>query len=108
MNALHEYEAWLDELDKKLYLKASAVAVEFGSGLVIPLAECRSMDGIVSWAVSLATVIRKHISHLPEKYLLERFVRLACEANRLNLDRALAVSLIEKAVGERHTVWLQK
>jgi hypothetical protein len=108
MTSLHEYEAWLDELDKKLYVKGASVAVEFGSGLKVPLVECRSADGIVKWGISVSSVIREHLFDLPEKYLLARFVRLTCEANHLNLDSALVAAAMEQAIQERHTIWVAK
>jgi hypothetical protein len=84
---LDEYEAWLDTLDKKLYPAGSVVRVEFDHPLVISLSNCADSAGLKICAARLREALRGNHSHLPIKYLLERFLRLAIEANNLRLSR---------------------
>lgn len=84
---LDEYEAWLDMLDKKLYLAGSVVCVEFDHPLAISLSSCADAAGLKVCAQRLREVLRKNHSHLPVKYLLERFLRIAIEANNVPLSR---------------------
>ncbi|MBS1208948.1 MAG: hypothetical protein H6R19_1346 [Proteobacteria bacterium] len=84
---LHDYEAWLDTLDKKLYLAGSVVQVEFDNPLTIRLSNCTDAAGLKLCALSLREALRKNHSHLPVKYLLERFLRIVIKANKIPFSR---------------------
>lgn len=98
MNGLQQYEAWLDQLDTQLTIRCSAIVLDMGDGLRMPLAECRSAEGIIRQGKLLLTTLVHEFAALPEKYLVGRYVRLACQANRLDLDQEALVSEIIKTV----------
>lgn len=83
MNPLHEYEAWLDTLDQKLFLADGAIRVEFDHALSIPLSACVDVDSLKACATELRKALHQNHSHLPKQYLLERFLRLAIAANKI-------------------------
>lgn len=84
---LDEYEAWLDTLDKKLYLAGSVIRVEFDHPLAISLSNCTDVAGLKVCAVGLREALEKNHAHLPVKYLLERFLRITIEANKVPVSR---------------------
>ena len=100
MNGLQQYEAWLDTLDTQFTIRRNAIVLEMGDGLRIPLAECRSAEGIHRQGRHLLAKLAREFASLPEKYLVDRYVRLACQANRLNLDQEMLVTAIIKSVAE--------
>jgi hypothetical protein len=87
MTSLHEYESWLDTLDEKLFVRSGAVWIEFGSSTQILLAECTDISGLKAGAGVLRNILAQSNESLPRKYLIERFVRLAIEANKLAIKR---------------------
>jgi len=87
MTSLHEYEAWLDTLDKKLFLADGLIQAEFDHPISIPLTECANVSGLKLWATRLREALKTNHSALPVKYLVERFLRLALEANRVSATR---------------------
>ena len=100
MNGLHQYEAWLDQLDTQLTIRRNAIVLEMGDGLRMPLAECRSAEGIFLQGRQLLAKLVRELPSLPEKYLVGRYVRLACRANRLDLDQEVLVSAIVRSAAE--------
>lgn len=84
---LDEFESWLDTIDVKLYRAGSLVCVEFDHPLTISLLDCADTDGLKVCALRLREELRKNRTPLPVKYLLERFLRIAIEANQLLLSR---------------------
>lgn len=96
---LDEYEAWLDTLDKKLYVAGPVVYVEFDHPLVISLSNCTDSAGLKVCAERLREALRRNHAHLPIKYLLERFLRLAIEANNLPMSRDLLMNELREEWG---------
>jgi hypothetical protein len=96
---LDEYEAWLDTLDKKLYLADGHIYVEFDHALVISLSDCTDVSGLKRCAARLREALRKNQSHLPVKYLLERYLRLAISANKISLTREQVMSELRNEWG---------
>lgn len=96
---LDDYEAWLDTLDKKLYLVGTVVHVEFDHPLVISVSHCADTPGLKLCAQRLREALRRNHSYLPVKYLLERFLRIAIEANRLPLSRDQLLSELREEWG---------
>ncbi len=87
MTSLHEYESWLDELDKKLYIKGDQITVEFDIPISFELRSCLELEDIKAKAATLRQALAKNSTSLPRKYLIERFIRLVVEANRLSISR---------------------
>jgi VanZ family protein len=74
---IHDYENWLDAMDKKVYLYNHAVHCEFGPGLVIPLQECQSREQIIHWGVDVVRAMRAHKAYrVPVERTLPHFVDL--------------------------------
>jgi hypothetical protein len=96
---LDEYEAWLDELDKKLYLAGEVVCVEFDHPLAISLRNCADPNGLKVCAGRLREALRQNRSHLPMKYLVERFLRIAIEANKIPVSQDQMMSEIREEWG---------
>lgn len=96
---LDEYEAWLDTLDVKLRLAGPIVCVEFDHPLDISLSSCADSAGLKICALHVREALRKNHSHLPVKYLLERFLRIAIEANKLPLSRDQVMSELREDWG---------
>jgi hypothetical protein len=84
---LRDYEDWLDALDKKLRIADDHVLVEFDHPLTIPLNECQTIDAIKQWAGVLRETLHKNHSHLPYKYLIERFLRFALIHHKLPVSQ---------------------
>jgi hypothetical protein len=87
MTSLNDYEAWLVTLDKKLFLADGSIRSEFEHPISIPLRECTSLSGVKLSATRLRETLKASHSALPMKYLIERFLRLAIEANRAPFTR---------------------
>jgi hypothetical protein len=87
MNPLHEHEAWLDTLDEKLLLADGKLRSEFDHPISIPLSACADVGGLKLCAAELRKALHLNRSHLPMKYLLERFLGLAIAANQLPVTR---------------------
>lgn len=84
VTALHDYEAWLDTLDEKLFAVNGVIRSEFDHAVSIPLSECANMDGLKFWAAELCKTLRlNRSSHLPMAHLLKRFLRLAIIENNI-------------------------
>ena len=99
MNPLHQYEACLDQLDTHLTIQRNAIVLELLSeALHVPLAECRNEAGIIQHGTYLVKAIQRNSPPLPERYLVGRFVRLACQANRLDFDQDALVAAVVKIV----------
>ncbi|MCB4362449.1 hypothetical protein KIH07_01810 [Hydrogenophaga taeniospiralis] len=86
MNPLHQYEAWLDELDQRLRVDSGNIVCELGSGLIAPLSELTDVDDIALWAGKLRESLAAHEGHLPHEYLVKRFARLAKERTGLPVN----------------------
>jgi hypothetical protein len=106
MTTLHEYEAWLDELDKKLFVKNNAIYSEFGPGFSVALSACRTEDEIIDHSVELARTLDQHLFSLPIKYLIERFVRLVVNGLQLKFNSEELASKANQVVSQRHSVWV--
>jgi hypothetical protein len=87
MTSLHEYESWLDELDKKLYIKDDLLKVEFDVPIDFRLRDCIELEDIKANAATLRQALAKNSVSLPRKYLIERFIRLVVEKNGLSISR---------------------
>jgi len=85
---LDEYEAWLDTLDAKFCVVNREISSNFDENFSISLDDCNDVDGIVKCAARLREVFLLNSSHLPVEYLLERFIRLAIDANHLPISKA--------------------
>ena len=84
MTALHDYEAWLDTLDEKLFAANGVIRSEFDHAISIPFSECADMNGLKFWAAELRKALRlNRSSHLPMAHLLKRFLRLAIIENNI-------------------------
>ena len=79
MNTLHQYEDWLDTLDKQLRVEGSHIVCDLGSKLIIPLEVLRSAEDVVLWGSKLQECLAKSESNLPNEYLIKRFAKLAKE-----------------------------
>lgn len=98
---LRDYEDWLDELDKKLFIADGHVlVVEFDHHLTIPLNECKSIDAIKEWAGVVRETLHKNHSHLPYKYLIERFLRLILVHHKLSVSRESLAEELKNAWGD--------
>jgi hypothetical protein len=86
MTSLHQYEAWLDELDKQLQVEGGNVVCKLGSGLVVPMSEFKHVDDVARWAAVLEECLSKHESYIPHDYLVKRYARLVKESTRLRFD----------------------
>lgn len=82
----HRYEAWLDELDKKLYVDGSVVRVEFDEPFTISLFECPDVRTLKLCALTLRAALSKNKTPLSVQYLVERFARLVVKANRIPVN----------------------
>ncbi|MEJ1162672.1 hypothetical protein V9K97_03165 [Variovorax sp. CCNWLW186] len=99
MTALHDYEAWLDTLDEKLFAVNGVIRSEFDHAVSIPLSECANMDGLKFWAAELCKTLRlNRSSHLPMAHLLKRFLRLATMENSISITP-------ESIMGELRQEW---
>lgn len=86
MNPLHEYEAWLDELDQRLRVDGGNIVCDLGSGLIAPLSELAEVDDVAHWAGKLEESLVAHEGHLPHEYLIKRFARLVKERTGLPVN----------------------
>ncbi|WP_336643868.1 hypothetical protein [Methylomonas sp. WH-1] len=95
---LDDHEAWLDTLDKKLFVSNSEVKVEFDNPICFPLDECTDLKDLKGMARTLRSVLSCNETPLPRKYLIERFLRLVIRENRLP-------TTVEKAMRELRIDW---
>jgi hypothetical protein len=93
MAGIHVYEAWLDQLDTKLFVQNRTVINELGYNAVIQLSDCTTEEKIIEWAVQLTRAYDAYDKNpsrvgpgLPFEYLTNRFVRLVVKANHLKFD----------------------
>lgn len=96
---LDEYEAWLDTLDKKLYLAGKVVRVEFDRPLKIPLGTCADPAGLKVCAGRLREALRQNHPPLPVKYLVERLLQIAIQANKIPVSRDQIMSELREEWG---------
>ena len=87
MTSLHDYESWLDELDKKLYVKGDQINIEFDVPINFELRNCLELEEIKACAATLRHVLASNGVSLPRKYLIERFLRLVVEKNSLSVSQ---------------------
>lgn len=103
---LHEYESWLDELDKKLFVKNNAIHSEFGPGFSVALSAFHTEEEIVAYSVTFARTLDQHLFGLPIKYLVEHFVRLIVNVQHLPFESEELARKANVAVSQRHSVWV--
>jgi hypothetical protein len=106
--SLHEYEAMLDALDNKLFIKNRAIVIDFGPGLFVQLSDCQSTEGIVKCALEVRKTIKEHLFCLPEAYLMKRFLRLVMKFNGPDFDIEDVLQRIEAAIKSQSEVWTPK
>jgi len=83
-NSLHAYESWLDTLDLKMVLSEHTVHINFDCPIAIPLSECKDVQGLKDCVARVRGALRQDSTHLPRKYLIERFLRTVIAANSLS------------------------
>jgi hypothetical protein len=88
MTALHDHERWLDTLDAKLRVEGDAIRVCFDHPTEIPLRNCADLQGLKLEATRLRSILAGNQTHLPRKYLIERFVGLALSHHRLAIAQS--------------------
>lgn len=79
-----EYEEWLDELDRKLYVEKGVICAEFQQPLRFAFAEYRDVAGIKQCATRFRSFLRESEWDLPREYLIKRFLRLAIKRARIH------------------------
>jgi hypothetical protein len=94
MNSLHEYEAYLDQLDKHMYAKDKSIHIGFSEPYDVALDQ-------VSDAEALVCLVREITLKLLEEnvqldYLAERFIRLSSKIIGLQID--------PKALYRKHSI----
>ncbi len=103
---LQEYESWLDELDKRLFVKNNAIHSEFGPGFSVALSACHTEEEIIGYSVTFARTLDQHLFGLPIKYLIERFVWLVVNSQHLPFNSEELSQKANQAVSQRHSVWV--
>lgn len=86
MTSLHQYEAWLDELDAQLRADGENIVCTLGSGWSVPVRTMECADDVAHWAKKLQEFLDAHGKSNNADYLLKRFARLAKEATALPMD----------------------
>jgi hypothetical protein len=85
MYSLSDYEAWLDKLDKHMFIKGDEIFIDFGRPYSVPLTTCTSTEDLIDRACHVSIMLLEdkdvHIS-----YLAKRFIRLASSALGLIID----------------------
>lgn len=90
----HEYESYLDSLDKRFFVRGSEVHVNFSMPFVINLNECRSADAILLQTRSLVVrLIEEPNIHI--QYLCEQLIRFISSFHKL----AIAPREVAKSIG---------
>ena len=103
---LSEYEEWLDELDKKLFVKNNAIHSEFGPGFLVELNPRHTEGEIIGLSVEFARTLDQHLFKLPIKYLVERFVRLIVSGQRFPFNSEEVAQKANLAVSQRNSIWV--
>jgi hypothetical protein len=85
MTSLHQYEAWLDELDAQLQVDGEVIVYSLGEWSV-QVAALKSSDDVARWATTFHEYLLAHDKRNDADYLVRRFVRLAKQATALSLD----------------------
>ncbi|HEX5328838.1 hypothetical protein [Sulfuricurvum sp.] len=83
-SSLHEYEAWLDKLDNRFYIKNNQFIYNFDEQLLISLDECKNKNSIKKYSRVILEYAERNKNYLPKKYLIQRFVRLVVKYWSLN------------------------
>lgn len=86
MRSLHEYEDWLDKIDKLVSVKGAEIVCELGSGLSVPVVALIDVNAVAPWVGKLAECLDRDKVNVPEEYVLKRFARLAQEQTKLSFD----------------------
>lgn len=95
---LDDHEAWLDTLDKKLFVLNGEVKVEFDNPITFPLDECTDLKDLKGMVSTLRSVLSSNETPLPRKYLIERLLRLVIRENRMP-------TTVEKTMRELRIDW---
>jgi hypothetical protein len=66
-----------------LYVSGDSIRIEFDKPISVPLASCGDMEGLKAGAATVWDALSQNATPLPNRYLIQRFVRLAIEKNGL-------------------------
>ena len=86
MRSLHEYEDWLDKIDRLVSVKGAEIVCELGSGLSVPVVALTDANEVALWVGKLAECLERDKVNVPKEYVLKRFARLAQEQAKLSFD----------------------
>lgn len=79
-----EYEAWLDEVDRLLFLEKGVIHGEFEKPLRFAFAEYKDIAGLKECAGRLRAALRESNPELPREYLVRRFLMLGIRRSRVH------------------------
>lgn len=88
MRSHHDWEAYLDSLDRRFYLQGSKIRVEFSNPFSIDIQQCCSLDHILIATRDLTIRLmneRPSVSVYPP-YLVKRFIRLVSKFHGIKVD----------------------
>lgn len=94
--SLGQYEAWLDELDEKMYARDGWLISELGDTFRIPIHEVDSPEKLIAKAAVFTASIGDEVRDA-EWYLVKRFYRLLDREHRY--EKKFGLSIEQFAAG---------
>lgn len=86
MTDLHRYEEYLDELDRKLFIGNGSVFFNFSNPFKLNLESCKTVEQLVECTRSITLMLLDENPPAHYYYITQRFFRLVCEHNKLNVE----------------------
>lgn len=71
MRSIHEYEDWLDNIDKLVSVRGADIVCELGSGLSVPVVALIDVNAVALWVGRLAECLDRDKVNVPEEYVLK-------------------------------------
>jgi hypothetical protein len=84
VGCLGEYEAWLDQLDRHLFVEKGVIHCEFDKPLRFAFAEYKDIVGLKQCAARLRSALRDIEPELPREYLVRRLLTLGIQRSRIH------------------------